>query len=76
MDDLAAWNDALLAGKLIKPETLEKAWTDYKLKDGSSTGYGYGWMIGTFEGRRLITHGGGIHGFLSDGIIFPEDRLS
>ncbi len=63
VDDLAAWNEALLAGRLIKPETLAKAWTNYKLKDGSSTGYGYGWMIGTFEGRRLITHGGGINGF-------------
>ncbi len=23
----------------------------------------------------MITHGGGIHGFTSDGILFPEDRL-
>jgi D-alanyl-D-alanine carboxypeptidase len=75
VDDLAAWNEALPAGKLIKRETLEKAWTDYKLKDGSATGYGYGWMIGTFEGRRLITHGGGINGFMSDGLLLPEERL-
>ncbi|MCX6560785.1 MAG: serine hydrolase [Candidatus Aminicenantes bacterium] len=75
VDDLAAWNDALLAGKLIKRETLEKAWTPYKLKDGSSSGYGYGWSIGDYEGHRMIRHGGGINGFSTDGILFPEDKL-
>ena len=75
VDDLASWNEALLAGKLIKRESLEKAWTPYKLKDGSSARYGYGWGIGTVDGRRTISHGGGILGFSSDGILYPEDRL-
>jgi len=75
VDDLAVWNEALLAGKLIKRETLERAWTPYKLADGTSTGYGYGWMIGSYEGHRRIEHGGGIPGFTSDVILFPEDRL-
>lgn len=75
VDDLAAWNEALLAGKLIKRETLEKAWTAYKLKDGSSSDYGYGWGIGSFEGQRKIAHGGGIDGFTSDGVLLPEERL-
>jgi len=75
VDDLALWNEALMAGKLIKRETLEKAWTPYKLKDGSSSGYGYGWTIGEYEGHRMIRHGGGINGFTTDGILFPEDKL-
>lgn len=75
VDDLAVWNDALLSGRLIKRETLDKAWTPYKFKDGASAGYGYGWAIGEYEGHRMIIHGGGINGFLSDGILFPEDRL-
>ena len=75
VDDLAVWNDALLSGRLIKRETLEKAWTPYKFKDGTSAGYGYGWAIGEYEGHRMIIHGGGINGFLSAGILFPEDRL-
>lgn len=75
VDDLATWNEALLAEKLIKRESLEKAWTPYRLKDGSSTSYGYGWGVGTVDGRREISHGGGIHGFSSDGILYPEDRL-
>jgi CubicO group peptidase (beta-lactamase class C family) len=75
VDDLASWNEALLSGKLIQRDSLEKAWTPYKLKDGSSSRYGYGWGIGTVDGRRVISHGGGIHGFSSDGILYPEDRL-
>ncbi len=75
VDDLAAWNQALLAGRLIKRETLEKAWTAYKLKDGTSTGYGYGWSIGESFGSRVITQGGDINGFASGGILFPEEKL-
>jgi D-alanyl-D-alanine carboxypeptidase len=75
VDDLAAWNEALLAGKLIKRETLEKAWTDHKLKDGSATGYGYGWGVGAIDGKRMVSHSGGIPGFASDGILLPKERL-
>jgi len=75
VDDLAAWNSALLAGKLIKRETLELAWTPFNLADGTSTNYGYGWGVSAHEGRRMIEHGGGIPGFTSYGILFPEDKL-
>jgi CubicO group peptidase (beta-lactamase class C family)/uncharacterized protein YneR len=75
VDDLATWTESLLAGKLIKRETLEKAFTSYKLKDGLDTGYGYGWEISKYEGHRLIEHGGGIHGFMTYALFFPEDQV-
>lgn len=75
VDDLAAWNQALLAGKLIKRESLERAWTSSKLNDGTPTNYGYGWGVGSYEGHRRIEHGGGIPGFSSAGILFPDDNL-
>jgi CubicO group peptidase (beta-lactamase class C family)/uncharacterized protein YneR len=75
VDNLAAWTESLLAGKLIKRETLEKAFTSYKLKDGLDTGYGYGWEISKYEGHRLIEHGGGINGFLTYALFFPEDGV-
>ncbi len=75
VDDLAAWNEALLAGKLLKRETLERAWADHKLRDGSPTGYGYGWGVGAYDGKRMVSHTGGIHGFASIGILLPEERL-
>jgi uncharacterized protein YneR len=74
VDDLAIWNEALLAGKLIKRETLEKAFTPFKLKDGTDTGYGYGWFISNYEGQRIIEHGGGIMGFTTYTLLLPEDK--
>ena len=74
VDDLAIWNEALLSGKLIKRETLEKAFTPNKLKDGTTTGYGYGWFISNYEGHRIIEHGGGIMGFTTYALLLPEDQ--
>jgi len=75
VDDLAVWSEALLAGKLVKKETLEKAFVSFKLKDGQATKYGFGWCISDYEGHRLIEHSGGIHGFLSHAMFFPEDGV-
>lgn len=74
VDDLAVWDEALLSGKLIKRETLERAFTPYKLKDGTDTGYGYGWFISNYEGHRIIEHGGGIMGFTTYSLLLPEDQ--
>jgi CubicO group peptidase (beta-lactamase class C family) len=74
VDDLALWNEALLANTLVKKESLERAWAPFKLNDGTSTGYGYGWSISDYQGHRLIEHGGGIMGFSTYGMLFPEDR--
>ncbi len=75
VDDLASWNQALLGGRLVKRETLERAWMAHELPDGSSTGYGYGWSIGQREGRQVVHHDGDIDGFAAEGILFPEEGL-
>jgi len=75
VDDLAVWSDAVFSGKLVKEETLAKALTPYKLKNGESTGYGYGWFIADFGGHRSVEHGGGINGFTSYEMTLPEDRI-
>ena len=75
VDDLALWNEALLSNALIKKESRERAWTPFKLNDGTNTGYGYGWSISEYEGHRLVEHGGGIMGFSTYGMLFPDDRV-
>jgi D-alanyl-D-alanine carboxypeptidase len=75
VDDLAVWSDAVFLGKLIKKELLDKALKSYRLQDGESTGYGYGWFIADFDGHRSIEHGGGINGFTSYEMTFPEDGI-
>ncbi|MGZ5487806.1 MAG: serine hydrolase [Candidatus Aminicenantales bacterium] len=75
VDDLALWSDAVFAGKLVRKEWLDKAFTPYTLANGESTGYGYGWLVGDFSGHRSIEHGGGINGFSTYEMTLPEDRI-
>lgn len=75
VDDLAKWDAGLGSGKLLKPESLAKMFTSFTLTGGGRTGYGYGWQVGTFEGRPSQEHGGGIPGFRAHVVRLPEDRV-
>jgi D-alanyl-D-alanine carboxypeptidase len=75
VDDLALWDAALYTGKLVPRALLERAWTPYRLANGSSTGYGYGWAIWEYSGHRVIEHGGGINGFATSGMRLPADHV-
>lgn len=68
--DLYKWDQSLSTNKILKKESLANAFTPRKDK------YGLGWMIDTFAGRKIITHDGGIHGFLSSNTIFPNEHIS
>lgn len=75
VDDLAVWSDAVFGGKAVGRDWLDKAWTPYKLANGESSGYGYGWFIADFAGHRSIEHGGGINGFSTYEMTLPEDGI-
>jgi hypothetical protein len=75
VEDLYKWNRALISDKFVKRETLEKAWSEFKLSDGNGTHYGYGWLLSQVQGSRSIEHGGGINGYLTDGIYLPEKDI-
>jgi CubicO group peptidase (beta-lactamase class C family) len=75
VDDLKRWNDAVLAGTLVSRDLLEKAFTSYRLADGSATHYGYGWATQEAGATRVIEHGGGINGFVTDSIMVPSEGV-
>jgi hypothetical protein len=75
VDDLLAWNRAIHAGKLVKIETLQKAFTDYKLNNGKSTHYGYGWSLSEISGSPTLEHSGGIFGYTTNGIYLPKEDV-
>jgi CubicO group peptidase (beta-lactamase class C family) len=39
-------------------------------------GYGFGWVLGTYRGRRLVWHNGGIDGFKTDIALLPDDEIA
>lgn len=73
--DLFEWHKTLYAYKLVKKEMLEKAFTPFKLTDGKSTEYGYGWFIKDWKGVKSIGHGGAIDGFRSWEVYFPGQDI-
>jgi CubicO group peptidase (beta-lactamase class C family) len=75
VNDLYKWNRALHSYTLIRKETLESAFTSYKLSNGKETGYGYGWQLGNIQGSQSIEHGGGINGFLTHAIYLPDSDI-
>lgn len=75
VDDLLKYNNALLSGKIIKKEWLDKAWSSITLPNGKSTNYGLGWAVGTYQGLEFVAHGGGLNGFRSYGVLFPNEQV-
>ncbi len=71
-EDLRKWNGALFGGSILTPESIMKAHSKVKLNDGSDHPYGYGWGITDFRGLSRIGHTGGLHGFLSCLVYYPE----
>lgn len=75
VDDLARWDAAIGAGKLLKPESWKRAFTAYHLSNGQSSNYGYGWSIGKLDGTPMISHGGGINGFSTYALRLPQEKI-
>lgn len=75
VDDLARWTDAVSAGKVIRPDLLQRAWAPYKLTSGEATTYGYGWAINPLLGSRVIAHGGRVMGFTAHALWMPEEKI-
>lgn len=73
--DLYKWNKALITCQIVKKETLEKAFTPYRLPNGQSTGYGYGWFIGNRVGTLCIRHEGSLSGFISGESYYPQHDI-
>jgi CubicO group peptidase (beta-lactamase class C family) len=71
-DDMAIFTRALLNDELISRETRGWAWVSAVLPDNSSTGYGQGFNVSDFMGRRVIWHSGSINGFQATWIHQPE----
>lgn len=74
--DLAKWNIARLDRKLLPADDWTAQETTTKLTDGKDTAYGLGVSIGAFEGHKMVEHSGESVGFLSENMVFPDDRAA
>jgi len=74
--DLLQWSRALKRNKLLKPESFQQMITPGRLSNGKAIRYGLGCQIETLDGHRVIRHGGGIPGFVTEWTLFPDSELS
>ncbi|MBL4678383.1 MAG: beta-lactamase family protein [Mucilaginibacter sp.] len=61
--DLFVFDQALKAGKLIKPATQDSAYTAHNPMIRGHFSYGYGWRVFESPGQKVVYHTGWWHGF-------------
>ncbi len=75
VDDLLTWNSALFGGEVVSQESLAEMTTSFILNNGESAGYGFGFWVQTLRGQPMISHTGGINGFITYAAYLPESDM-
>lgn len=75
VDDLYAFYQALVSGRLIKADTLSAMLTPFKLNDGSVGRHGFGFAIMDWQGHKAAVHGGEHAGWNSFFVFLPDDGI-
>ena len=87
-DDMAQWLAVNLGGgklgddQIISPDTMGRQTCvqmglpeQALFPEATSFGYGLGWGIGQYRGRRVVEHNGGIDGSLTECKMLPNDGI-
>ena len=75
-EDLAKWNISIMDQKLLKPASYRELEREAQLNNGLGTRYGLGVSLAMENGHRAVSHGGEVSGFVSESIVFPDERVS
>src|SRR5258708_19087332 len=71
-EDLVRFAQALMDGKIVKPDTLVKMWTPVKVTGGGKgSNYGLGFGVLMLDGGKYVAHSGGQQGTSTSMIIIP-----
>ena len=73
-DDMARFEAAILADKLLARATRNLMWTSLQTADGKLTGYALGWGISDRTGVRVVAHAGGQQGTSTAFALVPDRR--
>ena len=74
--DLLRWKEALRSGEVISGAGYAAMTTPTVLNSGATETYGFGLRVLGYRGRRHIGHTGGINGFQSNLVHWPDDDLT
>jgi len=88
INEMANWLKLNLAqgqfegNQLVSTTTLDEL-QGYHMPMGSAPSsqefsppvYGLGWIVGTYQGKKIVHHSGGIDGFIANVMLFPQQDL-
>lgn len=75
VEDMLRWNQAIKANILVRKETMARALTSFRLKNGQDSHYGYGWHTEDIHGSPSLRHGGAVPGFLAEELYLPREDV-
>lgn len=75
VDDMLLWQKALNQNLLLDAGTANLAFSKYKLNNGETFAYGYGWHLKTIDGVPDREHGGSVFGFKTMGVYLPSKDI-
>jgi hypothetical protein len=73
---LALWDISVINRSLLDAASYAQMFKPVLLKNGVSSGYGLGVFVGKRDGRAIIEHSGEVSGFVSENLVFPDDRAA
>jgi len=74
--DLAKWDAALDANRILSADSRRQMWSPVTLNDGKTAPYGFGWHVESLRGKLRVHHGGGLPGFTAEFMKYVDDRLT
>lgn len=83
--DLFQWDQALYTGKLVRPATLDLAFTPGRTSNGKviethffehPSAYGFGWFVSSAKAAAVLEHGGDWSGYRTHIIRVPSRHVT
>lgn len=74
--DLVIWQRALASGRVVDLRSYSLMSVADTLNTGRRLNYGFGLVPGNLAGHRVVGHTGGVNGFTTSGLFFPDDTVN
>jgi CubicO group peptidase (beta-lactamase class C family) len=89
VSDMSHWVVAQLSGgkydgkQAIPPQAIAQTWFPHSIlgnggkqfNTGHFSLYGLGWMLEEYCGKKVVSHTGGVNGFVTSVTLLPEEKL-
>ncbi|MBU4062836.1 serine hydrolase [Hyphomonas sp.] len=73
-EGLLQWSEALMSGRILRPETLERMWTPVAATRRPGESFSLGWLVREVDGIRQVAHDGAMPGAVGYLVLTPADH--